>query len=81
MRLAIRTALIATMGATTLGLGAFPALAHGGGGYDDGGRYGGGYHGVRAASYINPDNGMPRKTRTSTTTRPAPDPIRRTGSS
>ncbi len=55
MRLAIRTALIATMGATTLGLGAFPALAHGG----DGGYNGGGYDGVRAASYINPDNGMP----------------------
>jgi hypothetical protein len=55
MRLAIRTAVIATMGAATLGLSAFPALAHG----DDGGRYGGGYGGVRAASYINPDNGMP----------------------
>ncbi len=56
MRLAIRTAVIATMGVATLGLGTSPALAHGG----DGGNYGGGgYGGVRAASYINPDNGMP----------------------
>ena len=55
MRLAIRTAAIATMGVAALGLGTSPALAHG----DDGSRYGGGYDGVRAASYINPDNGMP----------------------
>ena len=56
MRLAIRTAVIATMGVAALGLGTSPALAHGG----DGGSYGGGgYGGVRAASYINPDNGMP----------------------
>ena len=51
MRLAIRTAAIATMGVATLGLSTSPALAHG----DGGGRY----DGVRAASYINPDNGMP----------------------
>ena len=56
MRLAIRTAVIATMGVAALGLGTSSALAHGG----DGGSYGGGgYGGVRAASYINPDNGMP----------------------
>src|ERR687893_120725 len=48
MRLPIRTAAIVTMGGSTLGLGASPALAHGGGS-----------DGVRAASYINPDNGMP----------------------
>jgi hypothetical protein len=50
MRLTIRTAAIATMGVAALGLGTSPALAHDGDG--------GGYGGVRAASYINPDNGM-----------------------
>ncbi|MGY1680282.1 hypothetical protein [Geodermatophilus sp. SYSU D01176] len=48
MRLAIRTAAIVSLGVATLGLGTSPALAHGGG-----------YDGVRAASYTNPDNGMP----------------------
>ncbi len=51
MRLAIRTGAIATLGIAAIGLGATPALAWSGdGGYD---------RGVRAASYINPDVGMP----------------------
>jgi len=46
VRLTIRTAAIVTTGVATPGPGACPALAHGGGS-----------DGVRAASYVNPDDG------------------------
>ncbi len=64
MRVAIRTATIATLSIAAMGLGTPLALAHGGGGSSGGsGNYGvsedrgNGRDGVRAASYINPDTG------------------------
>src|SRR4028119_833725 len=64
MRLAYRTAAIATLSIAAMGLGTPLALAHGDGGRSNsGGSYGASYDrgngrdGVRAASYINPDTG------------------------
>ncbi|SFT35730.1 hypothetical protein SAMN05660657_00383 [Geodermatophilus amargosae] len=65
MRLAFRTAAIATLSITAMGLGSPLALAHGDGGGTSGGGgsygashdRGSGRDGVRAASYINRDTG------------------------
>lgn len=65
MRLAFRTAAIATLSVAAMGLGSPLAFAHGDGGGSSGDRgsygtshdRGNGRDGVRAASYINPDTG------------------------
>ncbi|MBM7804953.1 hypothetical protein JOD57_000790 [Geodermatophilus bullaregiensis] len=69
MRLAFRTAAIATFSIAAMGLGTPLALAHGGdgdsGSTSSGGSYGASYDrgdgrdGVRAASYVNRDTGAP----------------------